>query len=89
MVSSQLHSCWGRVSPASPNDDHDGKEVGDQPAKAEQPRRVGGETESDPDLSEQPKERQANDEDQRIDKELIQQVHKATSSCAFTSAETA
>jgi hypothetical protein len=87
MTTSQLHPGWGYVSPASPDDDHDGEKVGDQPAKAEPPRRVGGETESDPELRDQPKERQADQEDHRIDKDLIQQVHEATSS-ALTSAET-
>src|SRR5260370_4351438 len=60
-----------RVSTASPDDDRDGEEVGDQRADAEPPRRVGGETEGDPELRHQPKERQADHEDHRIDKELI------------------
>jgi hypothetical protein len=71
MANSQLHSSWGRTSTASPDDDRDGEEVGDQRAKAEPPRYVGGETEGDPELRYQPKDRQANQEGYRIDKELI------------------
>jgi hypothetical protein len=71
MTTSQLSPARGRASTASPDNDCDGEEVGDQRAKAEPPRCVGGETEGDPELRHQPKERQADHEDHRIDKELI------------------
>ncbi|HEY7093844.1 MAG TPA: MerR family DNA-binding transcriptional regulator [Ktedonobacterales bacterium] len=61
------------------------EEVGALPAP---PRRVGSETEGDPELRHQSKERQADQEDYRIDQELTNEVHEATSSCALTSAET-
>src|SRR5689334_887792 len=61
-----LYPVRGRASPASPHDEHDGEEVGDQRAQAEPPRRVGGEAEGDPELRHQSKERQPDHEDHRI-----------------------
>jgi hypothetical protein len=66
-----LRSARGSASTASPDDDRDGKEVGDQRAKAEPPRCVGGETGGDSELRHQPEERQADQKDHHIDEELI------------------